>query len=324
MSMLVHGLHAQSSATWLTAALSGSAIILGYYLYIKRQQSPPPANSKFARTQMLLERLDTLEDQKEIEKAFLDLTLLEEDARVLRLPTKLVSYLCGYDPTNFESSNAVLELEVVRRRTHCLFAKAAVVWGAASNWDACLSEDGTANDASTNTLRAMSLFAAHAHGIDGFVLDVSLAQDTLQDHAAAVRSVFDWLSKHDPSGKGCMSSRFVGKRGWVFHFAGCEMFVTSFSGCYDETNARHCPQQQKTIILFQPYASFVLHNVGEETPLSATDFDHPRTMRDRIRTRFRNHGVWYEIPEQPHLYPASHNMVMPLLEGDPVVRWWES
>eukprot|EP00730_Choanoeca_flexa_P016169 TRINITY_DN7586_c0_g1_i1.p1 TRINITY_DN7586_c0_g1~~TRINITY_DN7586_c0_g1_i1.p1 ORF type:complete len:323 (+),score=48.02 TRINITY_DN7586_c0_g1_i1:180-1148(+) len=274
-----------------------------------------------SRVDVLLEQLGSMQDPEQIEQAFLELNFMEGHTHALQLPPTTITALCGFDTTNYKDSNALLELEIVRRRTFCLFAKTAVVWGASTGWSASLHSDSN-NEAGIRTLRAMTLFAAHVHKLDGFVMDVQLDDDSLEGHAEAVRQTFNWLSKHDPSGRGCMESRFIGRHGWVFHFAGCEMFVTSFNGCYPESNSRHCPQQRTTIILFQPYTSFLLHAIGNETPKSVTEWDNPRSMRDRIRARFRNHGVWYEIPEEPHRYPAAHNVVMPLQDGDAVVEWW--
>jgi len=43
----------------------------------------------------------------------------------------------------------------------------------------------------------------------------------------------------DPAGDECMRKSYACQRGWVFSFGGQELFVTTFSGCYESTNPRY-------------------------------------------------------------------------------------
>jgi hypothetical protein len=72
-----------------------------------------------------------------------------------------------------------------------------------------------------------------------------------------------------------MNVRTVGKRGWVFSYGGEEFFVTTFAACYDHTNARYAyGVSDRSFVLFQPYSSFLLHNVGSDT--SETNWENPQ------------------------------------------------
>ena len=49
---------------------------------------------------------------------------------------------------------------------------------------------------------------------------------------------------------------------WVFEYNGSEFFVTSFAPCYSATSSRFAFGVDSSFVLFQPYHSFLLHNVG--------------------------------------------------------------
>ena len=147
---------------------------------------------------------------------------------------------------------------------------------------------------------------------------------TLSELCAAVRAVLGTLSKQDPSGRCCMSKTWAFKRGWVFSFNGAEFFVTTFAPCYGAGSSRFAfGERDASFVLLQPYHSFLLHDVGSDTP--TTNWERPRTARDRIRVGFRNAGRPYPIPANPTSYPVAHNFVYPLVSmGTEVVRWWEA
>lgn len=128
------------------------------------------------------------------------------------------------------------------------------------------------------------------------------------------------LSDNDPSGAHCMDKSYIGKRGWVFEFDRVTMFVTSFGPCYADCHARYgyeCPQ---SYILFQPEISFAQHDIPSDT--LHTNWDNPRTVRDRIRKAFRDNGQPYTLPESLS-QPMAWEVVKPDSEfEETVIEWW--
>ena len=72
-------------------------------------------------------------------------------------------------------------------------------------------------------------------------------------------------------------------------------------------------------ILFQPEISFLLRDIGHDTP--ETNWSKPESIRDRIRCNFKKQNMMYEIPDSIY-YPTSHHIVKPAALGDSVVEWW--
>jgi hypothetical protein len=139
---------------------------------------------------------------------------------------------------------------------------------------------------------------------------------------------------------------------WHFRFLGEPFFVTCFAPCYpsrgharymftEEAEARvrrhedeasdndadaaamSCLREfkSKCYILLQPELSFLVRNLSADTP--HTEWDAPRTERDRIRVAFRRAQRGYLIPSQV-AYPSAYHIVPPLdpFSGD-VVSWWQ-
>jgi hypothetical protein len=139
---------------------------------------------------------------------------------------------------------------------------------------------------------------------------------------------------------------------WHFRFLGEPFFVTCFAPCYpsrgharymftEEAEARvrrhedeagdndadaatiACLREfkSKCYILLQPELSFLVRNLSADTP--HTEWDAPRTERDRIRVAFRKAQRGYLIPWQV-AYPSAYHIVPPLdpFSGD-VVAWWQ-
>ena len=227
--------------------------------------------------------------------------------------------LCGYDPAA-PSLSSLARFAPIRQQTQCIFARNARIWGSRDGWEP------NAADAISNvrlSLAAFALFASLQDGIDGFVFEVKGAK-SLPDLCAAVRDVLCGLAALDPTGRDCMAKSWACKKGWVFEFNQNEFFVTSFAPCYDESSSRYAfgaADGESCFVLLQPYHSFLLHNVGSDTPLTA--WDRPRTARDRIRVAFKAKGRPYPIPPNPDAYPVAHNFVYPLdsMDGG-IVRWW--
>jgi hypothetical protein len=86
----------------------------------------------------------------------------------------------------------------------------------------------------------------------------------------------------------------VGKRGWYFEMFGESFFVTTFGPFYNDTHARYTFGAQDCYILLQPDYSFAWHNIGEDT--KHTEWDNPKTMRDKIRAEVRSNGAKNNCP----------------------------
>ena len=66
--------------------------------------------------------------------------------------------------------------------------------------------------------------------------------------------------------------------------------------------------------------SFTIHNIGDDTSL--TDWEAPKTVRDKIRCAYKDNGRGYYIRDTV-VYPAAHDIVKPLQEGaGHVIEWW--
>ena len=142
----------------------------------------------------------------------------------------------------------------------------------------------------------------------------------LQKLGESVRRVLTVLSDNDPAASHCMDRSYVGGLGWVFEFDRVTMFITSFAPCYQDNHARYGYENESSYILFQPEISFAQHDLPPDTP--HTNWDNPRTVRDRIRRSFRDAGQQYHIRETLR-FPMAWDIVKPLNDfEDPVIEWW--
>ena len=67
--------------------------------------------------------------------------------------------------------------------------------------------------------------------------------------------------------------------------------------------------------------SFAIHDIGEDTP--KTNWDHPVTIRDKIRVAYKENDCGYHIRDTI-IYPAAHDIVKPLKEGTgEIIEWWK-
>ena len=128
------------------------------------------------------------------------------------------------------------------------------------------------------------------------------------------------MSENDPAGTHCMRHIPLDALGWVFEFNKISFFVTTFAPFYPETSPRYCFGCDNCYILFQPEISFAQHDVPHDTP--HTNWDQPRTVRDRIRVAFKEAGRPYHIRDTLS-YPMIHDIVKPILEGTHIVSFWK-
>eukprot|EP00743_Colponemidia_sp_Colp-15_P011961 GILK01013474.1.p1 GENE.GILK01013474.1~~GILK01013474.1.p1 ORF type:complete len:321 (-),score=30.08 GILK01013474.1:265-1227(-) len=243
----------------------------------------------------------------------------DANARLCHFPKSTVMHLCGYNPSD-PSLRSLSNFDIIKTSTECLFARQAKLWGS-SDWNPSCS---VAQNVSS-WLHAFTLFGAIQRGLDGFLVEVvgQEAGQTVERFATIVRMVLQALSDNDPSGYRCMEKDFLGKRGWVFSFDKREYFITTFAACYPSQHSRYAfGVRHSCFILFQPYSSFLWHNVGNDTPY--TNWSNPQTVRDKIRVKYRSNGRGYPIPENTDSFPVAHAFVRPLYDSHrTVVRWWD-
>ena len=145
--------------------------------------------------------------------------------------------------------------------------------------------------------------------------------EDVEKFGEGVRRVLKCLSDHDPIEYNCMNKSIIAGRGWCFELCGIPIFVTTFSPCYPTNHSRYAFGAKSGFILLQPMYSFVIHDIGYDTPI--TNWDNPKTARDRIRIAYRENGRPYHIRETTR-YPMSHDIVKPLVEGPGnVLEWWK-
>merc|ERR1711941_206255 len=99
----------------------------------------------------------------------------------------------------------------------------------------------------------------------------------------------------------------IGKKGWYFQFAREPLFVTTFAPCYESSHPRFQFgfHPESCFVLLQPEESFYRHDLPPDKPRSATNWEQPEDVRDRIRANFQRHGREYRIPETTSYPPAE-------------------
>ena len=162
--------------------------------------------------------------------------------------------------------------------------------------------------------------------LDGFMFELGgadLGQD-VSDFGEGVRRVLLSLSDADPANVHCMDLPYIDQKGWVFSFNKHPIFVTTFAPCYPPTSSRFAFGSQFGFILLQPMYSFVLHDIGKDTPL--TNWADPKSARDRIRVAYKRSGRPYYIRNTIY-YPTVHDIVKPVRDmednADNIIQWWK-
>jgi len=253
-----------------------------------------------------------------------------QGSMVARLGTRVTGLDGGLPSGGYTGSEASLRFAEVRRKTHCLFAPTARVWG--NDWAEVPASAG--DTLAYNIVRCMPRFyrfcleSRAGRDLDGFVFEARGEQygETLEAFAWTVRQVLEGLSAADPAGVHCMRSKSIARRGWYFEFARESFFVTTFAPCYSATNPRYQfgVHPESCFVLLQPEESFLRHDLPHDRPRSATNWECPADIRDRIRVNFHRHGREYRIPETVS-YPPAEFIVAPLDPlVDPPVEFWRA
>ena len=118
-----------------------------------------------------------------------------------------------------------------------------------------------------------------------------------------------------------MNKSYIDKRGWVFEFNKVTFFVTTFAPFYPENHPRYAHGVNDSYILFQPELSFAFHDLPPDTP--TTNWENPKTVRDRIRVAFKEAGRKYTIPSTIY-HPMVEEMIRPIKETDSLYAWWKN
>mmetsp|Transcript_24289 Transcript_24289/g.31627 ORF Transcript_24289/g.31627 Transcript_24289/m.31627 type:complete len:329 (+) Transcript_24289:130-1116(+) len=237
------------------------------------------------------------------------------------IATKVMSLVCDYDPQNCIS---IQRFQPVLKGSRCLFAKSSKIWGSR---DYLENETLESNVQRSVPMLLQMLLRGEDEGIDGFLFEIRSSSTCsgfdvdVDKFADAVRRVLCAISDLDPTGERSARKSYIADRAWHFVFAGIPIFVTTFAPCYDKTSSRYAYgiDSQSAFVLLQPEYSFLYHDIPFDTP--ETDWENPKTIRDRIRKSFADAGQKYLIPETTH-YPASEHIVKSL-DGASVVKWWE-
>lgn len=248
----------------------------------------------------------------------------------LAIPIKVAAFAeGGKEPGDHSRSSAVQRFETVRKRTHCVFAPTALLWG--NDW---VEDPFDGDSLGMSVARALPRFyrfcleVKAGAPIDGFVFEVrgERYSTDLETFAHTVRRVLTGISASDPAGVHCMSKGYIHKKGWYFQFAREPLFVTTFAPCYPENNPRFqfCASPGSCFVLFQPEESFLRHDLPPDKPRKDTNWDCPADVRDRIRANFRRNGREYRVPDTV-AYPPANFIVAPMdVLVDPPCEFWRS
>lgn len=230
------------------------------------------------------------------------------------------SAVLDYDPG---SATAVVNFCEVSRRTHCMFAAKASMWGTCE-WD----EDSSLEGNLRRSLPALRRFAVATsrNEVEIFVIEVKGTEyfASLDEFGRTVWRVLKVVSDNDPKAVHALDCSLAGRtdQGWIMSFGGLPMFVLTFCPLYTATHSRHMfgTNPSSCFLLLQSGSAF--DDVGEFSVSAETLMALPDLAglsdRDRIRARFLRAGC-------PFNTEHSHCVVRPLddfEEEEP--HWWEA
>jgi hypothetical protein len=238
-------------------------------------------------------------------------------SREIEISLKVMSLACNYDSTSLKNS-ALTRFKPVMRKSCCMFAQAAKLWGSCEyDMDRSLE----ANVHQSLPMFYQFLLRGENQKLDGFLFELRGERycNSVEAVAITTRRLLSEISKHDPGSACVLTAPAIESNRWLFKFADQPIFVTVFSSCYPKSSSR-CTFSAKgsCFVLLQPEYSFLNHGLSPDTP--HTNWKSPQTIRDRIRCSFMRSGSIYEIPPTV-AYPSAHHIVKGLVNGS-VVRWW--
>ena len=143
----------------------------------------------------------------------------------------------------------------------------------------------------------------------------------MQDFGDGIFRVLKVISDSDPAGVHCIEKSYIDKRGWVFEFNKVTFFITTFAPFYPETHPRYSFGAKDCYILLQPELSFAFHDLPPDSP--ETNWDTPKTVRDKIRVAFKEAGRSYYIPESI-FSPMVHEILRPISDSASYYEWWRN
>ncbi|KAK3759622.1 hypothetical protein RRG08_008204 [Elysia crispata] len=251
----------------------------------------------------------------------------------------LVADLVLYDASCVFSLN---RFNKIKRNTECSFAKRSKLWGSL-DYDHNISLE-------SNTERLIPTFykftlAFQDLGVDAFLIELpgELFGTDIETFSSAVRRVLVTLRQADIQRQTRQlkeraaeldavdvenrmrylkpeNPHIWDRRSWVFEFNKITFFLTSFAPFYPESNSRYGFETQHCYILFQPEISFAIHDLPPDT--AETNWNHPVTVRDKIRIAFRDAGREYQAPMATRL-PMVYDIVKPVDPYDTPLEWWK-
>mmetsp|Transcript_25290 Transcript_25290/g.36682 ORF Transcript_25290/g.36682 Transcript_25290/m.36682 type:complete len:454 (-) Transcript_25290:546-1907(-) len=229
----------------------------------------------------------------------------------------------GYEPTEDEGNSTLRQFSVIKNGTECPFAKSAKLWGGKPVPKGMNSIEEQAK-ANIQPLTEFLKMSNEGKKLDGFCIEIfghDVSKGCPKELGECVRRYLTALSEDDPAGESMMHVNYIGSKGWRFRFGNTDFFVTTFAPCYPVTSSRYAFGASSAFILLQPEESFARRDLPFDT--SFTNWETPKTVRDKTRVAFRAAGRGYHIPETTHYPPAEH-IVKPLRDdGNDKIKWWQ-
>jgi hypothetical protein len=240
----------------------------------------------------------------------------------------------GYDPTDTES---LARFRPVQQNTECAFAKTAKIWGS-RDWNPNLSLEENVKSSIPALIQFLTV--GERDQLDGFLFELrepgwAPSEGTQQpkydrkielaQFGDKVRRCLKTISDYDPGRMHAMNRPHIGRKGWFFQFNRYPIFLTTFAPIYPESHSRYAFDAPKDscFVLLQPEYSFLYHDLDPDTP--HTEWENPKTVRDRIRIAYKKAGRAYDIPPTVS-YPPAHHIVKPYPvdtgREEEVVEWW--
>ncbi|XP_013083159.2 uncharacterized protein LOC106068361 [Biomphalaria glabrata] len=256
----------------------------------------------------------------------------EKDAEI----AKTIANFVLYDASKVA---CLKRFKVVKTNSECIFAKRSKLWGSQDYIPECSLEE--------NIRRMIPNFYKFTMAFQDLSLDAFLVElpgqlygTSIKVFGNAVRRVLltlrqadlqrqrqillktqsnkdllkvqiDYLSGEDPK-------KWNGKS-WVFEFNKITFFITSFAPFYPETNSRFSFGCENCYLLFQPEIAFAIRDLPDDT--AETHWNHPVTVRDKIRVAFRDAGREYEVPMKLN-EPMVYEIVKKVDPHDDQLYWW--